>query len=84
MNKKVAHVLDVLGFSPLKTWKDWLIALYFAFSLAAIFVVVEGPIWVLLVVVLNFWNASTLAKKLDIPELSDEPDMDIEKDNTKK
>ncbi len=84
MNKKIAHVLDVLGFSPLKTWKDWLIAIYFALSLAAIFVVVEGSIWVLLIVVLNFLNASSVVKKLDIPELSDEPDVDIEKDNTKK
>ena len=55
------------------TWRDRWVAVYFALSLAAI-ITAEAPIWVMIAMMLNFFNAARIMKTINLPP--DEEDKD--------
>ena len=55
------------------TWRDRWVAVYFAVSLAAI-ITAEAPIWVMIAMMLNFFNAARIMKTINLPP--DEEDKD--------
>lgn len=55
------------------TWRDRWVAVYFAVSLAAI-ITAEVPIWVMIAMMLNFFNAARIMKTINLPP--DEEDKD--------
>ncbi len=56
------------------TWRDRWVAVYFAISLAAIIITAEAPIWVMIAMMLNFFNAARIMKTINLPP--DEEDKD--------
>ena len=56
------------------TWRDRWVAIYFALSLAAIIITAEAPIWVMIAMMLNFFNAARIMKTINLPP--DEEDKD--------
>ena len=56
------------------TWRDRWVAIYFAISLAAIIITAEAPIWVMIAMMLNFFNAARIMKTINLPP--DEEDKD--------
>lgn len=56
------------------TWRDRWVAVYFAISLAAIIITAEAPIWVMIAMMLNFFNAARIMKTVNLPP--DEEDKD--------
>jgi hypothetical protein len=56
---------------PNLTWKQRLIVWYFALSFCSLCVSSETPLWILLVIVLNFANAARLVRKVPIPDNDD-------------
>ena len=56
------------------TWRDRWVAVYFAVSLAAIIITAEAPIWVMIAMMLNFFNAARIMKTINLPP--DEEDKD--------
>ena len=56
------------------TWRDRWVAVYFALSLAAIIITAEAPIWVMIAMMLNFFNAARIMKTINLPP--DEEDKD--------
>ena len=63
--------LESTGWSRL-TWRDRWVAIYFALSLAAIIITAEAPIWVMIAMMLNFFNAARVVKTIDLPPEDDE------------
>jgi hypothetical protein len=61
------ELLKELGLSGL-TLKQKAIAAYFVISICLIGSVAEAPIWVLILLLLNFANAARLIKKVPFPE----------------
>ena len=49
-------------------------AVYFAISLAAIIITAEAPIWVMIAMMLNFFNAARIMKTINLPP--DDEDKD--------
>lgn len=56
------------------TWRDRWVAIYFAISLAAIIITAEAPIWVMIAMMLNFFNAARIMKTINLPP--DDEDKD--------
>ena len=54
------------------TWRDRWAAIYFALSLAAIIITAEAPIWVMIAMMLNFFNAARVVQTIDLPPEEDE------------
>jgi hypothetical protein len=54
---------------PSLTWKQRLIVWYFALSFCSLFVSDETPLWIIILIVLNFANAARLVKKVPLPEI---------------
>lgn len=54
------------------TWRDRWVAIYFAISLAAIIITAEAPIWVMIAMMLNFFNAARVVQTIDLPPEEDE------------
>ena len=63
--------LESTGWSRL-TWRDRWVAIYFALSLAAIIITAEAPIWVMIAMMLNFFNAARMVQTIDLPPEEDE------------
>ena len=62
MSDDTRAVLDELLLRRL-TWRDRWVAIYFALSLAAIIITAEAPIWVMIAMMLNFFNAVGPSKR---------------------
>ena len=73
MSDDTRAVLDELLLRRL-TWRDRWVAIYFALSLAAIIITAEAPIWVMIAMMLNFFNAARIMKTINLPP--DEEDKD--------
>jgi len=71
MSGDTRAVLDELLLRRL-TWRDRWVAIYFALSLAAIIIMAEAPIWVMIAMMLNFFNAARVVKTIDLPPEEDE------------
>ncbi len=53
---------------PSLTWKQRLIVWYFAISFCTLCVGDDTPIWIIILIVLNFGNAARLVRKVPLPE----------------
>ena len=73
--------LESTGWSRL-TWRDRWVAIYFALSLAAIIITAEAPIWVMIAMMLNFFNAARVVKTIDLPPEEDEATGEDNEDET--
>ena len=73
MSDDTRAMLDELLLRRL-TWRDRWVAIYFALSLAAIIITAEAPIWVMIAMMLNFFNAARIMKTINLPP--DEEDKD--------
>jgi hypothetical protein len=51
------------------TWKQKVIVLYFSLSFCLLCVGDETPLWIIILIVLNFANAARLVKKAQSPEI---------------
>lgn len=71
MSDDTRAVLDELLLRRL-TWRDRWVAIYFALSLVAIIITAEAPIWVMIAMMLNFFNAARVVKTIDLPPEDDE------------
>jgi hypothetical protein len=67
---KLKELFKDLGLSGL-TLKQKIIVGYFIISLCLVGSVVEAPAWALVILVLNFGNATRLLKTVPFPELED-------------
>ena len=68
MKEVINDIFKETGFDKL-TWKQRLIVWYFALSFCSLCVSDETPIWILLLIVLNFANAARLVRKVPLPEI---------------
>jgi hypothetical protein len=59
-------------FLPSLTWKQRFIVFYFVLSLCLLCIGDETPLWIIILVVVNFANAARLVKKVPLPEIKDE------------
>lgn len=73
MSDDTRAILDKMLLRRL-TWRDRWVAVYFAVSLAAIIITAEAPIWVMIAMMLNFFNAARIMKTINLPP--DEEDKD--------
>lgn len=73
MSDETRAMLDEMLLRRL-TWRDRWVAVYFAVSLAAIIITAEAPIWVMIAMMLNFFNAARIMKTINLPP--DEEDKD--------
>ena len=73
MSDDTQAILDEMLLRRL-TWRDRWVAVYFAVSLAAIIITAEAPIWVMIAMMLNFFNAARIMKTINLPP--DEEDKD--------
>ncbi len=73
MSDDTRAILDEMLLRRL-TWRDRWVAVYFAVSLAAIIITAEAPIWVMIAMMLNFFNAARIMKTINLPP--DEEDKD--------
>lgn len=71
MSDDTRAMLDELLLRRL-TWRDRWAAIYFALSLAAIIITAEAPIWVMIAMMLNFFNAARVVQTIDLPPEDDE------------
>ena len=71
MSDDTRAMLDELLLRRL-TWRDRWVAIYFAISLAAIIITAEAPIWVMIAMMLNFFNAARVVRTIDLPPEEDE------------
>ena len=71
MSDDTRAMLDELLLRRL-TWRDRWVAIYFSLSLAAIIITAEAPIWVMIAMMLNFFNAARVVKTIDLPPEDDE------------
>ena len=71
MSDDTRAMLDELLLRRL-TWRDRWAAVYFAISLAAIIITAEAPIWVMIAMMLNFFNAARVVQTIDLPPEEDE------------
>lgn len=61
-------LLTYFGLQDL-TFKQGLIVAYFTISLCLLFIGDETPIWVIMIIVLNFANASRLVQKVPLKDV---------------
>ncbi len=73
MSDDTRAILDEMLLRRL-TWRDRWVAVHFAVSLAAIIITAEAPIWVMIAMMLNFFNAARIMKTINLPP--DEEDKD--------
>ena len=71
MSDDTRAVLDELLLRRL-TWRDRWVAIYFALSLTAIISTAETPIWMMIAMMLNFFNAARVVQTIDLPPEDDE------------
>ena len=71
MSDDTRAMLDELLLRRL-TWRDRWVAIYFSLSLAAIIITAEAPIWVMIAMMLNFFNAARVVQTIDLPPEDDE------------
>ena len=71
MSDDTRAMLDELLLRRL-TWRDRWVAIYFTLSLAAIIITAEAPIWVMIAMMLNFFNAARVVQTIDLPPEEDE------------
>ena len=64
------------------TWRDRWVAIYFSLSLAAIIITAEAPIWVMIAMMLNFFNAARVVQTIDLPPEEDEATGEDNEDET--
>lgn len=51
------------------TWKQRLSVIYFSLSFCLLFISDETPLWIVLLIILNFANAARIIKKVPLPEI---------------
>ena len=73
MSDDTRAMLDELLLRRL-TWRDRWVAIYFAISLAAIIITAEAPIWVMIAMMLNFFNAARIMKTINLPPEEEDKD----------
>jgi hypothetical protein len=56
---------------PSLTWRQRFIVWYFAISLCMLCVGDETPLWIVLLIVLNFANSARLIRKVPLPEIKE-------------
>lgn len=81
MSDDTRAMLDELLLRRL-TWRDRWAAIYFALSLAAIIITAEAPIWVMIAMMLNFFNAARVVQTIDLPPEEDEVTGEDNEDET--
>lgn len=81
MSDDTRAMLDELLLRRL-TWRDRWVAIYFAISLAAIIITAEAPIWVMIAMMLNFFNAARVVQTIDLPPEEDKTTSEDNEDET--
>lgn len=54
VTKVSENLKDLFGLQCLRGQKDWLRVLYFSFSLIAVCIFIEGPVWAIVLILVNF------------------------------